>query len=109
MGVRRPEVGSPVFLTGKLMPLGPKKVADPLAGVTGVVGIPDLLTAQREKVPDMASISFASCVERFDTESMLRRMRLAQMRMPPPSMPYDTGLASLNVPKWDWSDEPPQE
>ena len=59
---------------------------------------------RREKVPDLASCSFVSCVERFGDSDMLRRLRLAQVRLPPPQFPFDTGLPP-QTPAWDWEDD----
>lgn len=104
--VREPERPSPVFKSGKLMPLGPKRAADPLAGVNGAVGVPDLLTCKREKVPDLVSTVFHSTTERFGERGMLERMRLSRQQLPPPAsaFPFDTGLA-VRTPAWNFDDD----
>ena len=104
--VREPQRPSPVFKSGKLMPLGPKRAADPLAGVNGAVGVPDLLTCKREKVPDLVSTTFHSTTERFGDTGMLERIRLSRQRLPPPAsaFPFDTGLA-VRTPTWNFDDD----
>ena len=107
--VREPQRLSPVFLSSKLMPLGPNR-ADPLAGVNGKTGVPDLLTTKREKVPDLVSTTFHSTTERFGVDGMLLRMRLAQQRLPPPAsaFPFNTGLA-VRTPAWNFEDDEDDE
>ena len=70
------------------------------------MGVPDLLTCKREKVPDLVSTTFHSTTERFGDRGMLERLRLSRQRLPPPAsaFPFDTGLA-VRTPAWNFDDD----
>ena len=103
--VKAAETPSPEFRAGKLRPLLPVRKADPcdgLGGMSGVHGIPDLLTLRREKPPGQPLCSFVSCVERFDDAEILRLgLEHARPRTTALRLPLDTGLAP-QTPVWEW-------